>query len=169
VDALVLWAKWRKGEPGSYHPLLCHLCDVAAVTIELWESVLSPWTRAAMATDLGPGEEAAGHWIAYLSGLHDIGKASPAFQLKVEAARPRLENAGLPVNAKPGDIPHGTVSTAVLGRLLAERHRFDPALIVPTRVGVNRAIRLLDGPEVLLLPDVENPLHPHGFRAYYRQ
>lgn len=124
------WAKLAKsdvkdGEPG-YHPLLCHMVDVATVALEFWRSVLSSKKRRAVAAGLGLGEnqDAAGSWCAFIAGLHDLGKASPAFQLHVERIRPevreRLRSAGLPTspNHSSNRTPHGTITAKALPEIL---------------------------------------------------
>ncbi|MEJ7654066.1 MAG: CRISPR-associated endonuclease Cas3'' [Chloroflexia bacterium] len=142
IHPLLLWAKWSKGDSPTYHPLLCHLCDVAAVTLEMWVAVLSPWVRRSFADDLGLSDEDTGRWLAYLSGLHDIGKASPTFQLKVEASRLELQAAGLPLRTKAGTVPHGTVSAVVLSKLLVEKHDLSGELAskVATVVGGHHGV-----------------------------
>src|SRR5919199_1734021 len=83
ADPWILWAKWQSSRtPPSYHPLLCHMLDVATVTQLLWDEVVSPALRTQWATALGLDQAATGRWIAFWAGLHDIGKASPAFQFK---------------------------------------------------------------------------------------
>src|SRR5579875_2061121 len=76
----LLWAKLARrptGDPTippTFHPLICHLLDVAAVAQALWSHALSPRMRAWLAEALGLDEDAAGRWIAFLAGLHDLGK-----------------------------------------------------------------------------------------------
>ena len=92
-----MFACWGKlaspDESPSYHPLLCHMVDVAMVTQGMWQYSLSPSQRRGLCSGLGLGqdEDAAGLWCAFLAGLHDLGKASPAFQLQVEKVRARVE------------------------------------------------------------------------------
>jgi len=77
-----LWAKSPRprGDDPSPHqpadhtgyPLLPHLLDVAAVAMELQRLVPCPVALPCSAK-----------WIAALVGFHDLGKASPGFQLKL--------------------------------------------------------------------------------------
>src|SRR5438034_2744091 len=87
-NPFALWAKLRHGEksPNSFHPLLCHMIDVAVVAGAMWRDVLPATARRKTAAALGLSESQAERWIKYLSALHDLGKASPAFQLREEAA-----------------------------------------------------------------------------------
>ena len=96
---------------------------------ELWQSVLSPSQRNLLCRAMGLGDnpESAGLWCAFLAGLHDLGKASPAFQLRVAearaAVRSRLQRSGLrvPIQHRPAraSASHGTVTAATLPALLA--------------------------------------------------
>ncbi|MCX6021464.1 MAG: CRISPR-associated helicase Cas3' [Chloroflexi bacterium] len=138
-EALTFWAKTDRSReqypPGAYHPLICHLIDVAVVTRELWDAVLSDAVRGRIARSLGmDGEvDAARTWVAFWAGLHDLGKASPKFQLRLrddegkQAAIQRLQRANLVLPATATDqrslemypAPHGLVSAKELERILA--------------------------------------------------
>src|SRR6266700_2655050 len=88
-----LWAKtsqdWTKQNPAScrYHPLLCHMLDVAAVAGLVWDHCLGPEFRKRLECSLGND---ARKQIVFLAGAHDIGKASPGFQKKVEELKLQL-------------------------------------------------------------------------------
>jgi CRISPR-associated endonuclease/helicase Cas3 len=118
----IFWAKFSKNA-GTFHPLLCHLVDVAVVAQAMWRGVLPPRARRRFADALGVDEEAAGRWIAFWAGLHDLGKASPAFQLQTRDSliEARLRRAGLSCRAADARAnPHGTVSAQVLRGLLPQ-------------------------------------------------
>ncbi|HMM42080.1 MAG TPA: CRISPR-associated endonuclease Cas3'', partial [Thermomicrobiales bacterium] len=107
---LALWAKTdRSGkDPDAWHPLICHMLDVAAVARAMWREVLTPALRRRITDGLGlPDEAAAEAWIAYLAGLHDLGKGSPGFQAKWPEARDRLTDAGLTPGHPENDPGHG--------------------------------------------------------------
>lgn len=81
----LLWVKSAKKEtPDNWKPVLAHLLDVATSAWELPE--LEPAaTLNLCAQDLGypltsGGRDAAQRWTCALIALHDLGKASPAFQ-----------------------------------------------------------------------------------------
>jgi CRISPR-associated endonuclease/helicase Cas3 len=123
----LLWAKLSKKDttPRSYHPLICHLIDVAAVTAVMWEQMLSRWTRGRVAEALGLDVAAAGTWIAFWSGSHDVGKACPAFQVRHETPlelRDRIK-AALPVPDQFNKVNHGAVSTFTLRETLQTDYR----------------------------------------------
>lgn len=81
-----LWAKSGKSDQGQeellFHPLLFHLIDVAAVTECLWAEILGRQLRKEFSARLGLKAKQVGKWIGFWAGLHDLGKASPAFQGK---------------------------------------------------------------------------------------
>ena len=72
----ILWGKWR--QPRDYHPLICHLLDVASVA-----AGLSPNHRAGLRRSSHFRTEESGlwSWVPFLISIHDIGKAAPAFQV----------------------------------------------------------------------------------------
>lgn len=108
-----LWAKTERGEGDRYHPLLCHMLDVAAVAALLWDRYVPERFRHRVVAALRVSDARA--LILFVAGAHDIGKACPAFQNKVPSLRDHL---CLPFSTNDGDKPHGTVSAAVLKELL---------------------------------------------------
>lgn len=75
-----LLGKLGDGQMGR-HPLLCHMLDVQAVADLIWTDVVPEPTRRWVAADLGLDDQSARTWVGLLAGWHDLGKASPAFQL----------------------------------------------------------------------------------------
>jgi CRISPR-associated endonuclease Cas3-HD len=69
---------------------------------------------------LGLDQEGAGRVIAFWAGLHDLGKASPAFQRKLPAAEADLVTAGLafPKVFARESFSHGAASAYLLPDLL---------------------------------------------------
>ncbi len=110
----------RVNEDLTYHPLLFHLLDVAAVTACLWDEVLGRWLRQLLSDRLGVKMEHARGWLAFWVGLHDLGKATPVFQAKWPAAQERLTAIGLPFASTPIPQPHGLLTAACLPDLLAQ-------------------------------------------------
>ena len=131
LDAL--WAKTPRGGQGDagYHPLLAHVIDVAQVTRLLWREVLPPAACRAIAQELALPVESAGQWVAFWAGLHDLGKASPAFAHQNVAAWERIRQAGFTcprAPTAPKDAPHGTITAFALPTILVERLGLPPVL-----------------------------------------
>ena len=89
---------WAKAARGRMHPLTHHMLDSAFVARELWSRLVSVRMRGALG---GPPDTT----IAFLAGLHDLGKASPAFQGKV----PSLAPVDAPRSSRP-EYAHGVVT-----------------------------------------------------------
>jgi len=85
-----LWAKSYPDDPLRFHPLWCHLLDVAAVC----EVLLPRFGGIAGVPD---------EWISYFAGLHDIGKADARFQGKAPKLASQLIQAPPDVIASPDD------------------------------------------------------------------
>ena len=128
-----LWAKWSgvTQQPNSYHPLLCHLIDVAQCAQAMWRRVLPDAWKRRLATDLGFMNDLddldalalTERWVTFWAALHDLGKACPGFQLQIPAPAvqalliQRFTAAGLPATPAPW-VGHGDVSAHALRALL---------------------------------------------------
>ena len=138
----LLWAKSARkdketGMLGVWKPVLAHLLDVAACAWELL--LLEPQSTLDLyARDLGypktdAGRDAAMRWTCALIALHDLGKASPAFEQqwgdwpeKSTAAEQGLGwREGLTGPAKKPVVSHSLISHATLPKLL-EMHGWNP-------------------------------------------
>ncbi len=113
-----LWAKTnRDGTNQSradcrYQPLLYHMLDVAAVAGLVWDHCLGLQLRKRIECSLGTDARTQ---IVFLSGAHDLGKASPGFQKKV----PELsQHSGLQFSDNDQNRPHGFISALVLKEVL---------------------------------------------------
>lgn len=85
---------WAKSGDGLGHPLIAHMLDVAAAAWAILEREPSR-TLEFYAADLGLDLESARRWVSVLAGLHDLGKASPAFQRKWTPGAARVRAHGL--------------------------------------------------------------------------
>ncbi|WP_399932238.1 CRISPR-associated helicase Cas3' [Streptomyces kanamyceticus] len=74
-----LWGKSRERAGGSTNLLLAHLLDTAAVAELLWDGLLAPSTRSAL-DEIAGGPGRGRRLFAWLCGVHDCGKATPAHQ-----------------------------------------------------------------------------------------
>jgi len=115
-----LWAKTDR-KTGQTHPLICHMIDVAAVTLTMWRDVLTDSIRGQFANALQLDEDEAARLIAFWGGLHDLGKATPNFQRKYAPAKAELTEAGLLFPKAYGreSFYHGTGSAVLLPEFLA--------------------------------------------------
>lgn len=124
-----IWAKtatpgrWgitlRPDEP-SWHPLICHMIDVAMVAWRLWQYLLPPVVKEQMQASLGLADpEHAGRWIAFFAGLHDLGKASPAFAFKWPGAAERLVAEGFRPPGERQSFPHGFITAHRMREVLS--------------------------------------------------
>ncbi len=129
IDILLkLWAKKKTNLLREVrYPLLFHMLDVAAVTQGLWENSLHSGARRFFAEQLGLSESGSAVWMSFWAGLHDIGKASPVFQRKSEAAKYQLESTGFVFESHVLDIPHGIITAHVFPNLVKNtlpKHNF---------------------------------------------
>ncbi|MGW2404021.1 CRISPR-associated helicase Cas3' [Streptomyces sp. NPDC001739] len=117
-----LWGKSAARNGGRTHLLLGHLLDTAAVAEVMWERYLSAAFRQRL-------EEISGArgrlWFMWICGIHDCGKACPAFQALDEAEAAPVRAAGLVWGRLPADRRqqwrHDVAGAALLRpRLVAE-------------------------------------------------
>ncbi len=110
-----LWAK--KNPDGSYHPLPWHLLDVAAVALCLWRDCLGEGLRNLLCTGMNLSPTQGGPWIAFLAGLHDLGKAIPDFQFRPgmpPGCENRLRSLGLGPDPAPEPLRHTIATECIL-------------------------------------------------------
>ncbi|NKZ05529.1 CRISPR-associated helicase/endonuclease Cas3 [Actinomadura latina] len=89
----VLWGKSAGKAGGQANLLVQHLLDTAAVAELVWDHYLAPSVRRAL--DGVAGEGGGRRLFAWVCGVHDIGKATPAFQHMDAAGAARVLGAGL--------------------------------------------------------------------------
>jgi CRISPR-associated endonuclease/helicase Cas3 len=129
ATAMTVWAKsWPMGavEIERWLPLVTHLEDAAGIAGKLWDEWLPQSVTRLIAASAG-GEEAGRVLVCFLAGVHDIGKATPAFAVQVKVLRGEMADAGLkmPVEFPPGERPlrpHGLAGAVILLRWLKTRH-----------------------------------------------
>ncbi|MFE9387570.1 CRISPR-associated helicase Cas3' [Streptomyces sp. NPDC007025] len=101
--------------------------DSAAVAGLLWDWWLPVSVRRLIASGLPGGEADARSLVVWLAGVHDIGKATPAFACQVEQLAGRMREQGLEMRSREamgGDrrlAPHGLAGQVLLGEWLEER------------------------------------------------
>lgn len=127
TDVRRVWGKAGRGE--KPHPLICHAIDTAAVAEELLGRLLGRQLRDRLVASFVPLGDARS-WIAFLCGLHDAGKCSPAFQglrsdIAAKLLDPALARAVLRTrrHLTPGlrsDVPHGVITASRVESTLRE-------------------------------------------------
>lgn len=117
-----VWQLWGKAQTVlphhevEWHPLLCHLLDVTACA-ELLLRLLYPQRLTQRAEALGLSEDDTLAWILFVVALHDLGKATPAFQSKCLPRAEALRTLGL--DFPQSSEPHGSISAILIPAELA--------------------------------------------------
>lgn len=127
-----LYAKTNRKNRDQIHLLLYHLIDVGFVAHAIWETAFTASFRQQIANMLEVTITQAGRFVAFMAALHDLGKASPAYQNKYAPSwlRDKFKEIGLLIepqhyNASTQQCPHATVTTWALPMLLREYERYD--------------------------------------------
>ncbi|WP_124265400.1 CRISPR-associated helicase Cas3' [Streptomyces sp. ADI98-10] len=122
-----VWAKHDRDTEG-WLPLWRHMEDSAAVAGLLWDEWLPEQVRDVIAGPLPGGVEDGRRLVVWLAGVHDIGKATPAFACQVDQLAVRMRDAGLDMRTQ-GQFgpdrkvaPHGLAGQLLLEEWLEERH-----------------------------------------------
>jgi CRISPR-associated endonuclease/helicase Cas3 len=122
----VLWGKSNAG--GRPNLLVQHLLDTAAVAELLWDGYLAPaFRRRVDACCAGQGRP----FFTLLCGIHDVGKASPAFQVKDRTLSAAVQRSGLTWSAfaAEGRRWHHTVAGAVIVREVLAASGWQPEAV----------------------------------------
>lgn len=89
-----LWGKSAKRAGGTTNLLLSHLLDTAAVAEQIWDHYLAASTRR-MLDEMAGGPDRGRLFFSWVCGIHDCGKATPAFQCIDETEAEATRRAGL--------------------------------------------------------------------------
>src|ERR1700677_1015976 len=125
-ESRVLWGKTptsaRRKTRRSWHPLACHMIDSAEAASWLWDCFLSPGVkRSVEAAATADGADV--QWcLRLMSALHDLGKATPSFQIRDDALAAKVRAAGLPIvpSAAEGAPAHAYLSGLLVMSLLTD-------------------------------------------------
>jgi len=103
VDSYLFWGKTRIAADGNVvsKPILHHLMDVAAVAWQL--TIINRHMCSRLSQQLQIGIEKVPGMVAFLAGLHDIGKFTVPFQAKSGVCWPEAILGKL----QPADVPPG--------------------------------------------------------------
>lgn len=121
--ARLLWAKTGGGEQiDLWSPLYVHMGDTAETIRLLWREWLPDAEKRLISNAVG-SDETAETLVAWLGAVHDIGKATPAFQYKVDGRAELVREAGLRIPAS-NTMPcfsHAFMGHIILGNWLESR------------------------------------------------
>ncbi|WKU07292.1 CRISPR-associated helicase Cas3' [Micromonospora sp. HUAS LYJ1] len=141
-----VWGKTdRKGtSPVGWLPLWRHLADAADVAGRLWDHWLSPAVRRRIADELPGGDPDARTLAVWLAGVHDIGKATPAFACQAPHLAEQMRHQGLRydpelIRADRRYASHATAGHIVLVDWMQEQGWTDPhpyAIVVGGHHGI---------------------------------
>lgn len=104
------WECWGKAYPKEgcpAHPLVCHLVDVAAVAHHLLTTHAPSALRRRLLGLVTNAEDASLKLLLFIIALHDLGKYTPAFQTKLDWARPLLLARGFDMDPPATARSHG--------------------------------------------------------------
>lgn len=110
APAQTIWAKtrgWQFSDSPEWLSLGQHLADTAGVMGYLWEKFLSPAARAVIASSFDSEEDAL-KACYFLAGVHDIGKATPAFAVQRPDLATRGHEFDLTIDSQVFEYAHGT-------------------------------------------------------------
>ncbi|MBB5874336.1 CRISPR-associated helicase Cas3/CRISPR-associated endonuclease Cas3-HD [Allocatelliglobosispora scoriae] len=111
-------------------PLWRHLADTAAVAGRLWDGWLSPSVAQRISSELPGGAEDGRTLLTWLAGIHDIGKATPAFASQARPFADRMRANGLDYHEERIKqdrklAPHATAGQVILADWLADGHGWE--------------------------------------------
>ena len=75
-----LWGKSDHGLNRAWMPLFVHMIDSSQVAGRLWDEWAAKFVRKSIVSSLGASDARARAVLMFLAAVHDIGKATPAFQ-----------------------------------------------------------------------------------------
>jgi CRISPR-associated endonuclease/helicase Cas3 len=112
------WALWGKAQPPegtavAAHPLLCHMIDVAVAGEMLLRDAVPASTRDRLLESLGGAPATAVQWLMFIVALHDLGKATPPFQVKFPPAVEWLTAAGFDVRPPKDGRDHARLGVSL--------------------------------------------------------
>lgn len=99
-----VWAKSLNAD-GQWLPLWQHLDDAADVAAGLFDHWLPSSVRGLIAEQFCGDEVAARIAVRFLAGVHDVGKASPAFAVQDEQLAARMGALGLTMPPTEAGLP----------------------------------------------------------------
>lgn len=122
--ATSVWGKSDRSGGDGWLSLWRHLADTSTVAGMLWDAWLPGATRARIAQALPGGDADARVLVCWLAGLHDVGKATPAFAVKHLGLAERMRSRGLAwkstVPGRSAEAPHATAGQVIMEHWLRD-------------------------------------------------
>lgn len=122
-----VWGKTSSYDADAWMPLVQHLADSADVAGHVWDW-LPRRTQRTIEESVPEGARDGRTLLRWLTGIHDVGKASPPFAVKVPVLADRMRTQGLVPPRDSTDFnraPHGLVGHAIVARWLKARYAAD--------------------------------------------
>ncbi|NTW41028.1 MAG: CRISPR-associated helicase Cas3', partial [Cellulomonadaceae bacterium] len=123
----VAWAKsWPYDVPPTHWaPLWRHLDDTADIAGLVWDQWLAEDVRRLLSEAVPGGAPEARRLLRFLAGVHDVGKATPAFACQVPVLGDRMVRSGLRTTPATlvdrAMLRHEVAGAAALERWLTDR------------------------------------------------
>jgi CRISPR-associated helicase Cas3/CRISPR-associated endonuclease Cas3-HD len=105
----------------------------------LWDAWLPGAVRRQIGRCLPGGDGDGRSLVVWLAGVHDIGKATPAFAMQVQALADRMRQRGLdmpPVDPERRAVPHATAGQLLLRAWIVDAHGWQSSQAEPYAVVV---------------------------------
>ncbi|MEK0307635.1 CRISPR-associated endonuclease Cas3'' [Bifidobacterium favimelis] len=80
-QAMSIWGKTNRIDETEWLPLYVHMSDSASVAARLWDEWAPEGTHDVISRNLHGDSDLARRIFIFLAGVHDIGKATPFFQI----------------------------------------------------------------------------------------
>lgn len=116
-----VWAKYDR-DTGLGLSLLAHLKDACGVAERIWDEWLPDQVIERISEDLPGGRDDGRALVRWLSGVHDIGKATTAFAIQSPPLADRMRDHGLTfgvgVAADRQQLPHALAGQHIVTRWL---------------------------------------------------
>lgn len=173
-----VWAKISPDKKGL--PLEVHLFDTAEIAGRLWDIWLPGNVRDLIAAPLPGGQDDGRSLIVWLAGVHDIGKATPAFACQADVTAPalsdRMRRAGLAMpryeqlRVERRYAPHALAGQHLLREWLVEEDGWPgrAALSAAVVIGGHHGV-MADDPQITDLDMRPELLRTPGFEQEWKQ
>jgi CRISPR-associated endonuclease/helicase Cas3 len=120
----LLWAKSDTTDGHAVAPLphllLGHMIDTAEVAGVLWDEHIAESVKRLVRSIAGESDMNARQLVQFLAGVHDLGKASPAFQIKSDVLAARIRQETGADMCAPGVVANGWHHTLAGGAAIKQ-------------------------------------------------